>query len=120
MAFACAVCMAATGGAVAWDKLHPWLNPLDLALSEALHVPANTEQSNGVVGRLLQSSAQIEAALRSMEARGDARAGYARSELHHRHAMRSEEPVTVQQIRARLQGMQSDEAFLAWLKQAIR
>jgi len=114
-----AFCIAATSGAVAWDKMRPWLNPLDCALAASEAVPVNTEESKGMANRLLAAGNEIERALRAMEQRGDTSAGRARGNLHHRHTQRDLGDITVQQIRSRLEGMPRDE-FIAWLERTLR
>jgi hypothetical protein len=114
-----AVCMAATGGAVAWDAMNPWANPIDAAIRESESVPPNTLESKGVAVRLLDVTGAGARALRTLEERGDTEAGFARKTLRWWIEQGDQDQLTVEQIRARYQGMSRD-AFDVWFAQAMK
>jgi hypothetical protein len=118
LAICAVICLAATGGAVVWDKARPWSNSLDAAIPAAEHVVPNTPESSGVAVRLLQVSQPAVQALRQLELRGDRSAAEARSLLMHLMAQDAPNDVTIEQIRSRLAGMPQAD-FIAWLRGAL-
>lgn len=112
-------CLAATGGAVAWDRMRPWSHDIDDALAAAPLVETNTSDSRGVAARLLDLAGSGARALRELERRGDREATNGLRALRWWIEQPEEGGVTVDQIRARHASM-PPEAFAAWLKEALR
>lgn len=114
-----AVCMAATGGAVAWDYLHPWSHSMAAAISASKTVVPGTAEARGVAGRMQDLLAPGIQAVRAMQLRGDRAAGDVRSLFLHWLQQAESADITVEQIRRRLHDMPPQD-FSKWLRETLR
>jgi hypothetical protein len=110
---------SAVGGAVVWDTVNPHSNPIELALKNADTADPQSIEADQISARLLKFVRPGVQALRDLRSRGNEVANRGRSAILHWLDQDRPSEITVEQIRARLAGMQETD-FLTWLRSELR